>query len=69
MMSPTSTIINNNASTIGATTTLTKPKRPLSSYNLFYRFKRQHIIELQSNNTNKDQIMQLINQSPGLEDV
>ena len=69
MMSPTSIIVN-NASTIGTTTPpLTKPKRPLSSYNLFYRFKRQHIIELQSNNANKDQIMQLIDQSPGLEDV
>ena len=67
MMSPTSIV--NNTSTIGTTTPLTKPKRPLSSYNLFYRFKRQHIIELQSNNANKDQIIQLINQSPGLEDV
>ena len=67
MMSPTSIIVN-NTSTID-TTPLTKPKRPLSSYNLFYRFKRQHIIELQSNNANKDQIMELINQSPGLEDV
>ena len=68
MMSPTSIIVN-NTSTIDAAAPLTKPKRPLSSYNLFYRFKRQHIIELQSNNANKDQIMQLINQSPGLEDV
>ena len=68
-MSPPTSIIVNNTSTIGAAAPLTKPKRPLSSYNLFYRFKRQHIIELQSNNANKDQIMQLINQSPGLEDV
>ena len=47
---------------------MTKPKRPLSSYNLFYRFKRQHIIELDKG-SKKDDIIALIAIQPGLENT
>ena len=33
---------------------VTKPKRPLSSFNLFYRFKRQKVIALHHTNNNND---------------
>ena len=47
---------------------MTKPKRPLSSYNLFYRFKRQHIIEL-GKGSKKDDIIALVAIQPGLENT
>ena len=45
---------------------LTKPKRPLSSYNLFYRFKREKIIEL--GNVKRDDITKIVQASPGQEE-
>ena len=67
-MTPSSSNINNNsvASRVGPAALLVKPKRPLSSYNLFYRFKREKIIEL--GNTSKAAITSMINAPPGLED-
>ena len=51
---------------------LPKPKRPLSAFNLFYRYKRQHIISKLASNAvgsvNKDTLRQLIEAPPGLED-
>ena len=48
-----------------------KPKRPLSAFNLFYRYKRQHIIRLLKSNAegsvDKDTIRHLIKCPPGLE--
>ena len=35
---------------------VTKPKRPLSSFNLFYRFKRQKVIALHHTNNNNDDV-------------
>ena len=62
-------------STIAATTiarALPKPKRPLSAFNLFYRYKRQHIISKLAANAvgsvSKDTLRQLIEAPPGLED-
>ena len=45
---------------------LSKPKRPLSAFNLFYRFKRQKVIDL--DNPNKDDITRIVQTLPGLED-
>ena len=47
-----------------------KPKRPLSSYNLFYRFKRAKILEAHANGGDEstDTIHKLIMTVPGLED-
>ena len=47
-----------------------KPKRPLSSYNLFYRFKRAKILEAHANGGDEstDTIHKLIMAVPGLED-
>ena len=45
-----------------------KPKRPLSAFNLFYRYKRQKVIALNDANNNKETITNLINASPGMED-
>ena len=47
-----------------------KLKRPLSAFNLFYRFKRQKVIALQQSNqdANKDDITNLVKAAPGLED-
>jgi len=51
---------------------LPKPKRPLSAFNLFYRYKRQHIIKCLASNAvgsvDKDTLRQLIEAPPGLED-
>ena len=47
-------------------TVLSKPKRPLSAFNLFYRFKRQKVIDL--DNPNKDDITRIVQTPPGLED-
>jgi len=45
-----------------------KPKRPLSAFNLFYRYKRQKVIALNDANNNKKTITNLVNASPGMED-
>ena len=44
---------------------LPKPKRPLSSFNMFYRFKRQKVIGLDK--ASKDDITALVEAAPGLE--
>ena len=47
-----------------------KPKRPLSAYNLFYRYKRAKVLEAHKlgNDTNKDATIRLVTCTPGLED-
>jgi len=45
-----------------------KPKRPLSAFNLFYRYKRQKVIALHDAINNKETIKNLVNTSPGMED-
>ncbi len=47
---------------------LTKPKRPLSAYNLFYRHKREKVITLPTDNSSKQAVVNLITAPPGLED-
>ena len=42
-----------------------KAKRPLTSYNMFYRFKREKVISL--GNADRDEIISLVNTAPGLE--
>ena len=49
---------------------LIKPKRPLSAYNLFYRYKRQKILEALASGgsaVDKDIICRLVTTAPGLE--
>jgi len=46
-----------------------KPKRPLSAFNLFYRFKRKKVLDAISAGRNeKEDIAALVGASPGLED-
>ena len=47
-----------------------KPKRPLSTFNLFYKYKRAKILEARrkcDGNEYKEIIQQLVNAMPGLE--
>ena len=70
-MDPTPHTKNENESiAVDDTTVVPKPKRPLSAFNLFYRFKRQKVIALQQSNqdANKDDITNLVQAAPGLED-
>lgn len=48
-----------------------KPKRPLTPYNLFYRFKRGRILQaFRGGDDNRDDVvMKLIAAAPGLEDL
>mmetsp|Transcript_18999 Transcript_18999/g.40067 ORF Transcript_18999/g.40067 Transcript_18999/m.40067 type:complete len:521 (-) Transcript_18999:92-1654(-) len=49
--------------------TIEKPKRPLSAYNLFYRFKRSKVVEATKNGSeSKEEITKLITAVPGLEE-
>jgi len=60
------------ATTIPSANNIQKPRRPLSSFNLFYRYKRQHIIWLlassNADDVDKDTIRLLIETPPGLEE-
>jgi len=66
--------MNNSTATtiIPSTNDIQKPRRPLSSFNLFYRYKRQHIIRLlassHADDVDKDAIRCLIKIPPGLEE-
>jgi len=65
-MNPTTALLTAND--------IQRPKRPLSAFNLFYRYKRQHIIRLLSSpsnsdgSVNEDAIRHLIETPPGLEE-
>ena len=69
-MDPTVHMKNENESNAVDTTVVPKAKRRLSAFNLFYRFKRQKVIALQQSNqdANKDDITNLVQAAPGLED-
>jgi len=66
--------MNNSTTTtiIPSANDIQKPRRPLSSFNLFYRYKRQHIIRLlassNDDDVDKDAIRLLIMTAPGLEE-
>ena len=65
-----STIIMSSASTSITSTSCLKPKRPLTPYNLFYRFKRSKIIQASSTKSiSKSAILRLVQAVPGLEDM
>lgn len=59
------------ATALSVANNIEKPKRPLSAFNLFYRYKRQHIIRLITSNpegsVDKDTVRRLIKTPPGLE--
>lgn len=59
------------ATALSVANNIQKPKRPLSAFNLFYRYKRQHIIRLITSNAegsvDKDTVRRLIKTPPGLE--
>ena len=65
-MNPTTALITAND--------IQRPKRPLSAFNLFYRYKRQHIIRLlqspsnSDGSVNEDAVRRLIETPPGLEE-
>ena len=62
-MSPS--IAKNNSMPFG-----TKPKRPLTPYNLFYRYKRSVILNASPRiNGDQDKIRKIVNLMPGLENV
>ena len=87
-MDANATPVNNSPAEAAATTTndiaagtasskignvIKKPKRPLSAFNLFYRFKRQKVLDALSTGTIakcdiEDHITRLVKASPGLED-
>jgi len=48
--------------------TMEKPKRPLSSFNLFYRYKRSLFLQVQGENLSKETAQNIIACPAGLED-
>jgi len=44
-----------------------KPKRPLSAYNLFYRYKRILLLKLKVSNDDTEYITKLMTTPPGLD--
>ena len=47
-----------------------KPKRPLSSFNLFYRYKLAVILEMTSGiETTKEDVLKILSATVGLEDA
>lgn len=62
--------MNTNTNTPTTTPVNTRPKRPLSAFNLFYRFKRQqvlHALASNGNNLGPEEISRLIEAPAGLE--
>ena len=62
--------MNTNTNTPTTTSVNTRPKRPLSAFNLFYRFKRQqvlHALASKGNNLGPEEISRLIEAPAGLE--
>lgn len=60
--------------TMAPINTISKPKRPLSSFNLFYRFKRRKLLEFiatgraTGKTVDKAEIERIVTAAPGLED-
>ena len=68
------TTIHSPHPTMTPINTIPKPKRPLSSFNLFYRFKRRKLLEFiaagreKGSKVDKAEIERIVTAAPGLED-